>query len=244
MRAWRAGDEFSLGRTREGFTGQVGFEGQRWKVWEEPVKWGNYTSKGWKVGLWRNNAEPFNWGRHVGDQPQETSRRDERSGNTTILEPAVSENIFLNQSVLTKGLPQGPGFWYLLSAKRLPIGKSWRTHSHFSREPDKVIYKDITKTRAQGKEGGSGRYGVKFLALGGLLTHWACFSVYAVGMRLPARRAGLKARIRGTIPRSPMWGYIRQGCQGCRRTLNGSRIQPCLIPLRLRRESAMTPFWF
>lgn len=95
-------------------------------------------------------------------------RRDERSGNTTIFGRAVSESLFLNQSVLTEGLLHGPGFWYWLSAERLPIGKSGRSRSHFPWEPDKVISKDITETREEGKEGGAGRFGVKFLALAGL----------------------------------------------------------------------------
>ena len=48
--------------------------------------------------------------------------REQRSGKITIFGPAVSENIVLNQSVLTEGLLQGPGFWYLLSAQRLLVG--------------------------------------------------------------------------------------------------------------------------
>lgn len=132
---------------------------------------GNYTSKDWEVGLWRNHAEPFRCGRHVSDCPNETLQRDERSGGTTIFGHAVSESLFLNQSVLTEGLFQGPGIWYLLSAERLPIGKSGRTCSHFIWEPDRVISKDIAETREEGKEGGSGRFGVKFLALGRPLTH-------------------------------------------------------------------------
>lgn len=48
--------------------------------------------------------------------------RDERSGKRNIFGPAVSESIFLNQSVLSECLLQGAGFYDLLSAKRLPVG--------------------------------------------------------------------------------------------------------------------------